>query len=297
MSADLADLADWHDEHLLDHRRRLRTAMFLSFAVHGLVFALFAVSPPMPMHDVQEFIAVELVGPPPAAAPARSAPKSASAPKAPAPPPPPAPAAEPTPPAPAPPVAKSPVQVLPEETPGRIREVKPEPEVVAKVEKKPVVKPPPAPPVQPKRPPKEKALSFEDAMAALEDELGVDETASLLAPRPSPDAKAAAESAEASAAAARPGITVTPEQAAWDREVSRMIRERLPNFARYRGLGLVSQLQVVVSATGELSGEPRLLRTSGDLDFDRMAIAAVERAAPLPAPPSPGVRRLDVTSE
>jgi outer membrane biosynthesis protein TonB len=281
-----AELLGWHDEHLLDHRRRLRTAMFVSLAAHGLIFAVFAASPPVPVFDVPQSLAVELVAALPAAA--RAA-RPAPSPPAPAPP-----AAEPEPPPPpAPPVRKAPVQVLPEETPGRIREAKPEPEKVAKVKPKPA--PTPKPPAR-KRRPKEKALSFEDAMAALEDELGVDETAELLVPQA--QSEAAVESdASAVTTAARPGVTVTPEQAAWDREVSRLIRENFPTFARFSGRGLVARLEVVVSATGKLAGEPRLIGTSGDPDFDGMAIAVVERAAPLPPPPSPGVRRLNMTSE
>jgi len=283
-----AELLGWHDEHLLDHRRRLRTAMFVSVAMHGLIFAVFAASPPVPVFDVPQSLAIELVAALPAAA--RAARPSPS-PPAPAPAPP---AAEPEPPPPpAPPVQKAPVQVLPEETPGRIREAKPEPVKVAKRQPKPV--PTPTPPARKLRP-KEKALSLEEAMAALEDELGIDETAELLVPQAQPEA-AAESDASAVATAARPGVTVTPEQAAWDREVYRLIRERFPTFARFSGRGLVARLEVVVSATGELAGEPRLIGTSGDLDFDRMAIAAVERAAPLPPPPSPGVRRLNMTSE
>ncbi len=271
-----AELLDWHDEHLVDHRRRLRTAMFVSLAMHGLIFAVFAASPPRALPPAPQYLAVDLVAAPPVA---RATETSSPSPPA------------PTPPPSAPPVPKAPVQVLPEETPGRIRKAAPEPDVVAKVEPKPIAKPTPTPR---RRRAKERALSFEDAMAALENELGVDETAEFLTPRVTPEDT---EESDASALAFRPGVTVTPEQAAWDREVSRLIRDRFPNFARYSGRGLVAQIEVVVSATGELAGEPRLTRTSGDLDFDRMAIAVVDRAAPLPPPPSPGPRRLNLASE
>ena len=159
-----AEVVGWHDEHLLDHRRRLRNATCVSLALHGLVFAAFAVAPPRPQAKLPQVIAVDLIASPllssrPAPSPGRTAPPAPKAPPAPAPPPPPAPA---------PPVAKAPVQVLPEETPGRIREAKPEQVAKAK---------PPEPKPVPRRPRKrEKALSSEDAMAALDDELGVDET-------------------------------------------------------------------------------------------------------------------------
>ena len=227
------ELLGWQDEHLLDHRRRLRTAMFVSLALHGLVLAAFAVAPPSPTAKAPEYLAVELVAAPSSGGRAPSKPRAAAKP-APSPPPPAeAPPPPSPPPAPAPPVPKAPVQVLPEETPGRIREVKPEPEVVAKVEPKPAEKPAPKPPPRPverprRRAEKEEALSFEDAMAALEDELGTDETRDLLKPQGS-----GAESSDSEAtAAARPGVTVSPEQLAWDREVSRRIRNRFPSFAR-----------------------------------------------------------------
>jgi len=278
---------DWQDEHLLDHRRRLRTGMFVSLAVHGMIFATFAIAPPSPSPDAPRYLAVDLVAAPPAA-PARPAPSARKS--APEPAPAPEPAAAPAPPP--PPIAKAPVQVLPEETPGRIRKAKPEPEVVAKVPPKPTPKPP-----KPRaRKPKEEALSLEDAMAALGDELGVDETADLLKPQEEPSAQGA-EEADATATAARTGVTVSPEQAKWDRTVSQKISAWLPNFAHNSGRGLVVQLELVVSATGDLVGEPKLVGSSGDLEFDRMAIAAVEKAAPLPPPPSSGVRRLNVTSE
>ncbi|MBJ20402.1 MAG: hypothetical protein GY910_20285 [bacterium] len=280
-----AEVLIWQDEHLLDHRRRLRAAMFVSLALHGVMFAAFAASPPSPVPEAPQYLAVDLVVASPAAVPvARSASRPAPSP--------PASAAEPTPPPPpSPPVAKAPVQVLPEETPGRIRKASPEP--LAKVKKRPVAKPPPEAPARRRRP-KEKALSFEDAMAALEDELGADETASLLTPHPSQEE---VDPQDPSAAEARPGVIARPEQVAWDREVSRRIRARVPNFSRYRGRGLAVQIEFVVSAGGELVGVPSLLETSGDLDFDGLAIAGVERAAPLPPPPSPGPRRLRLSSE
>jgi len=273
--------------------------MFVSLAVHGVVLGAFAVTPPTPFAPAPEYLAVELVAASPPGGAARPTPRPAA--KAPAPAPPePAPEPAPPPPAPAPPVTKAPVQVLPEEDPGRIREAKPEPETVAKVvakpeprpADKPTPKPPPVPTSRP-RPVKEKELSFEDAMAALEDELGGDATRDLLKPQGSggEDAKAEATSV------ARPGVTVSPEQLAWDREVSRMIRERFPSFAQYQGRGLAARIEVVVSADGKLAGEPRLLRTSGDLDFDRLAITVVLRAAPLPPPPTPGARQLSLMSE
>jgi len=280
-----ADLVGWHDEHLLDHRRRLRTSMFVSLAIHGIVLAIFAASPPNPVAPTPEYLSVDLVAAAPVARPAAPVP----APSAPAPAP--APEAAPSPPppvAPAPPIAAAPVQVLPEETPGKIREApKPPPappKVVAKVEPKP------APPPRRRR---EKAVSYEDAMAALADELGVDDSAPLVeAPTPA----AETTSVETGGTASK-GLEVSPEQLAWDRQVTQQISKRFVNIPRYRGRGLVTQVEVDVRADGSLGGSARLIRTSGDLDFDRAATSAIQLAAPLPPPPEPGKRRLNLTSE
>ena len=126
------ELIGWHDEYDLDDRRRLRNAMLFSLALHGSIFAAFAVTPARSVAPMPQVLAIELVAAPPTAA-------RASRPR-------PAPAPAQTPP-PAPPVVKAPVQVLPEETPGRILKAKPKPE--------PAIR----------RPRKEKVLSYEEAMA------------------------------------------------------------------------------------------------------------------------------------
>jgi outer membrane biosynthesis protein TonB len=280
-----AESLGWQDEHLLDHRRHLRTAMVISLAVHGLILALFAVTPPTPVAPMPEYLAVELVAAPP---PGAATPRPPVAP-APEPEPEPEPAAPEPPPVAPPPMTKAPVQVLPEESPGKIRKVEPKaPDVVAKAEPKPVPKPAPR-----KRRKKEKALSYEDAMA----ELGLDDPSEALVPTRaagSPESENEASDAEAQA---RPGLKVPPEVIAWDRAVSALIKKRFPNFSRFQGRGLVTQIEVDVLASGSLAREPRLIGTSGDLDFDRMIIAVVERAAPLPPPPRPGVRKLSLKSD
>jgi outer membrane biosynthesis protein TonB len=274
---------EWRDEHSLDHRRRLRNSMLVSVAFHGMIFAAFAVSPsrtPVPMPTV---LSVELVSGPPAAprpnaskpAPTRAAPKPPSA--EPAPPEPPAPAP--------PPIAKAPVQVLPEEAPSRIREVPPEvpaPKVVAKPE--PMPKPKPNPKPKPE-------LSYEDAMAALDDELGVDETASLLTPAEAPGAsEPETSSGEAQPSEnARIGVVVSPELAAWILETRRRIQSKWVMPPNFRGRGLATTLELRLTVTGDLAGTPRVVVSSGDPYFDDNAVRAMMTAAPLPSPPKPGL--------
>lgn len=281
-----ADFVGWHDEHMLDHRRRLRTAMFVSLALHGVLIAIVATSPPQQMTSIPEYLSVDLVAAPlsrssarppaptPSASPPKPPPAASSTPP---------PAAEP-PPA---PVAKAPVQVLPEETPGRIREAKPTPKVVAKVEPKPDPKP------APRRRRREKAVSYEDAMAALADELGVDESAPVVEAQTNSD-----DSPEEDSANAPTGeIVISPAQLAWDRSVRQKISRRFVDLARYRGQGLVAGIEIEILANGAVRGEPRLVRTSGDLDFDGRAMAAILLSGPFLPPPEPGKRRLDLTSE
>ena len=275
-----ADFAAWHDEHRLDHRRRLRTAMCVSLAIHGLMFVLFAAAPPAPVVELPHYVAVDLVAAPPSRPARGKAPPSAS-------PKPPPPAAEPAPPAPPPPpVAKAPVQVLPEETPGRIRKAKPEPEL-SKAKPEPKQEPKPAPRRRRRAEPEEQ-VSLEDLLAAE----GPDEATSMLRREEEgadPDAQ--------SAGTPGPGVQVSPEQLAWDRAVISRISSRFVDLARYRGRGLVVRFRIRVGPTGELNGDPVLLSTSGDVAFDDSALSAVLIAGPFPPPITPEPRTLSLRPE
>ncbi|MAG29852.1 MAG: hypothetical protein CL908_03040 [Deltaproteobacteria bacterium] len=248
-----ADALGWHDEHLLDHRRRLRDATCVSLALHGIIFAAFAVAPPRPMAKMPDVIAVDLVVAAAAARPG-SRPAEEAAPAEPRATP------EPAPPPPAPPLAKAPVQVLPEEAPGRIREAKPvppdEPKVIAKAEVEPE-----SAPRRPRR--RQEALSYEDAMASLDEELGVDETADLLAPPP-PRTEAAPALDSSGESGGRPGAVVSPELARWNLATQRLIKSKWVTPPSFRGRGLATRLELRLSATGDVLGEPRVVGSSGD---------------------------------
>jgi TonB family protein len=279
-----ADLMGWHDEHSPDHRRRMRNAMLVSLAFHGSIFAAFAITPSraiMPMPDV---IAIELVAAAPAPTRAsRPAPPPAPAPETAAPEPPPTEPPPPEPPPPAPPVVKAPVQVLPEESPGRIREAPPEevaPKIVAKVQ--------PEPKPAPVRPKREKALSYEDAMAALDDEMGVDETADLLQPPPDPaqnqDSSGEPEPSETS----QTGAVVSAAVARWNLDTRRKIQNNWVTPSSFRNRGLQTTLEFRLSASGAVIGDPKVVRSSGVPNFDDNAVRAILKAAPLAPPPEPG---------
>ena len=263
------ELIGWQDEDYFDHRRRLRNAMLVSLALHGSIFAAFAIAPPRSVVPMPDVISIELIAAPPAAS-ASSRPRPAPPPaKTPAPEPP---APEPPPPEPAPPtpVVKAPVQVMPEESPGRIRKVKPEPK-----------RPPP-------RPTREKALSYEDAMAALDDELGVDETAALLRSPAAPLEPENSSGQPESSDARRTGAVVSPELAAWKLATRRLIQSKWVTPPNFRNRGFATSLELRLSASGDVIGTPKVVHSSGDPFFDDNAVRALLSVAPLPAPPEPG---------
>ncbi len=281
-----ADLIGWHDEHAPDHRRRLRNAMFVSVAVHGSIFAAFAIAPPRAVVPMPQVLAVELVSlSPPGARSSRPRP-------APTPAPPPAETAAPEPPAPpppAPPVAKAPVQVLPEESPGRIRKVEPEaakPKVAPQTPPKPVVR----------RPRKEEALSYDDAMA----ELGLAETEEFLEAVPGArEEEASSGEAQATDGAEEPraGVAISPELAKWHLDTKRRIQSKWVTPSNFRGRGLATRLELRLSASGDVIGTPEVAGSSGDPYFDDNAVRAVLTAAPLPPPPKPGRQSFIFRSE
>ena len=286
-----AEVISWREEHGFDHRRRLRNGGLVSLAVHALLFATLVISPSREAPPLPDVIAVDLIGAPliAAAPPARSAPPRRTAP------PPPAPeVAEPALPPPAP-KPKAPVQVLPEDTPQTVRKEKPKAEKTRVVEK-----PKPKVPERPRRRRGEptKELSLEDAMAALDEEIGPDETSDLLQARPSP-ADRAAEAAAAAAAeqAARAEAQLASEFATWMIAAKRKIQSRFVMPSNLRGRGLETVLELRLSKSGKVIGAPKVLRSSGDPYFDDNAKRAVLKGDPLPPPPRSGVTRFVFNSE
>lgn len=282
----------WQEDLRIDHRRHLRSAALVSLALHGVVFAALTVAPSPSIPPLPEVLSVELVAAPPGAGrppPARPKPKPAprAEPKpAPAPPPPPPPKAQ--------------VEVLPEQAPVRVEKVvppepKPAPDPPPKPKPAPKVEPKPSPAARPEPAPE---LSYEEAMASLDDELGVDETSELLAPseeaRREPSDAATSTVGEPERA---PGSFVSPELAAWSRAVRRRIQSVWVTPESFRGRGLVTHLEIRLAASGEVLGEPRVVRSSGDPYFDDTAVSAVLKASPLPPPSEPGVRDFLFRSE
>jgi TonB family protein len=78
-----------------------------------------------------------------------------------------------------------------------------------------------------------------------------------------------------------------PEVLSWLRETRARVRSTWQHDA-FRDAHLHADVGVEVAADGSLVGVPVLVRSSGNTDFDALAIAALVRADPLPPPPQPG---------
>ena len=274
-----AEVLGWQVEHELDHRRRLRNGLLVSFAIHGLFLAMLAISPSRSAPPFPDVLSVDLVASaarPAPPAPRIAPPKPEAAPKPapkPAPKAPPKAAPEPVPPEPPPaappPIAKAPVQALPENVPTKIREK------ARKVE--------PKREVDPRRRPREKELSYEDAMASLDDELGPVEDRDLLRPVPKTPPAESSGSPQS-----KRGVVVSPEMLAWATATTRRIQNNWKGISSYEGRGLATSLELELSARGDVLGTPRVIRSSGDPFFDDNAVRAVMMVSPLPAPPRAG---------
>lgn len=290
-----AGLLGWHDEQEDEERRRVRKAMSISIGIHVALFAALVISPPASFTPMPQTISVELVAGPQIAAPAAPRPSGRSKPPPPPAPEPPAPEAAPEPPP--PPMPKAPVQVLPENAPKPDKKVKQasenKPKEVAKAEAK--EKPADKPAREPAKKP-EKNLSYEDAMKSLGEELGEDETEDLLAPAPArPNARTAAESS--GAAQSQTGARISAEDAAWIVATRRLIQTKWVTPSNFSGRGLQTVMELRLSASGAVIGEPVVVRTSGDPYFDDNAVKAVIMVSPLPVPPRAGTTKFVFSSE
>jgi TonB family protein len=234
-----------------ERQRQFRRFVGISAAVHVVLAILFWIGPMRHSRTslpVVERVELVEVLPGPAAVKPR---------KAPAP-------AKPKPPPPPPPEAK---KVLPKE-PAPL----PKPEAKPKPEPKPEVKPEP----KPKEAEPEPEVAYEDVLAQLRNEAGEP------APEPSPEPGPA----PTAALPGGPGI-LDPELARWRREVKIHVTRAWIVAAGFRTEALVTLVEVELSTTGEVQGT-RILDGSGNPWFDESVERAIEKASPLPAPPSPG---------
>lgn len=260
-----------------DERRRFRRFLIASGLVHLALLLLLAFSPSFSSAPaLPAAITVDLLaspGPPPAAktAPAAKVARPAPAPVPPAPPAKP----EPVPPAP-PPVAKpvpppSPKAetVLPKEAAKAPEQVRPAPAPAKPAPPQPAAKP--APP--------QKQASIDDVLSQLRAEAG--ETA--------PVEEAALAPADVTGTGGGGGsVKVSPEVMAWLKSARIHVRKGWVLAPGFRLEPLATQVRVNLDASGNVVGEPAIVRKSGNPWYDESVLRAIQKASPLPAPPRAG---------
>lgn len=136
--------------------------------------------------------------------------------------------------------------------------------------KKPPKKVAPAP-----EPPAPEPLEYEDALAALRREAGEEEPA---APEEVPPELESSGS----------GQRIAPEVARWLQETNVAVRRKWIMPPEFRNKSLATLVRVRLNASGDVLGEPVVIRSSGNPKWDDNTIRAVVGASPLPPPPEPG---------
>jgi TonB family protein len=232
-------------------RREFRRLVTISLVCHGVAFLIFIWDPlPRRLPAMPTVVEVQFVSPPDGAAKA-PAPVAVSKPK----------------PKPRPPVAKKVViPAKPKPVPKPESKPKPEPKKAGpkKPEPKPEWKPEPKP-----------EAGYDDVLAQLRAKHG--ETAVK------PKAQAAPVEV---AATGTVGARLSREEAAWRSRLRIHLRQSWVLAPGFRLQSLSTQVRVRLDAQGRVVGEPRVERGSGNPWYDDSTIRAVQKASPLPAPPS-----------
>ncbi len=137
------------------------------------------------------------------------------------------------------------------------------------------------------RAPRPEPLAYEDALAALRKDLG--EATPLIAPTVQDGAtEAAGEALDEPTSPFSQGLPADAALIAWKTGIQRHLRSCWKNPPEFLNRGLATGITATLTSTGEVIGEPRVERPSGDPYFDDNAVRAVVTCAPLPAPPASG---------
>jgi protein TonB len=143
------------------------------------------------------------------------------------------------------------------------------------------------------RPPRPKELDYDEALSNLRSEMGEPEPQ---AP-PAEVELAASEEVEAAVTEGEGGATVNEEARAWVGAVKRRLRSQYVTPPEFLNRALVTMLQVLLTAEGEVLGTPEVVLGSGDPFWDDNAIRTVKKASPLPPPPEAGTWTFTFSSE
>lgn len=245
-------------------------AGMLSVLVHGIMLTLLVLS--FSWHSTQpiQVAEVELWDslPTPKVTPPPEPPKPEPEPVPPK--------VEPTPePPPPPPEPKAEIQVKAKP----IVEPKPKPEK-PKPEKKPAPKPEPKPKPDPKQKAQEELKRLQQLMAEEDQQLqkeALREDSQQLS-----DARNAAEARRAAAAQAASSGVVDKYKAQIQAKIKRYVNRQVCGNGKP-----VLEFAIAMMPTGEVSGTPRLTRSSGITACDQAVERAILQAQPLPLPPQP----------
>jgi outer membrane biosynthesis protein TonB len=139
-------------------------------------------------------------------------------------------------------------------------------------------------PVKPKpvaQPEPQPDKSLEDLLADFRKEAGETEPA----PTPQPETTAVAPTGVPNAGA---GVRVSPEVMAWIRKAKAHVRGAWVVPPGFRMEALETHVAVELDASGAVIGEPRITRRSGNPWYDEGVVRGIQKASPLPPPPSAG---------
>ena len=93
---------------------------------------------------------------------------------------------------------------------------------------------------------------------------------------------------DGTAAAPRAGSPMSPELSGWLRAAKIRVQQAWVLGPAMRGQKLETRIEVELDAQGKVLSEPRIVRRSGDPWYDESVVRAIQKASPLPPPPSAG---------
>jgi len=179
--------------------------------------------------------------------------------------------------------------VLPEEL-RREPKPKPKPEPKAKPkaeppkpeppEAKPKAEPPQKTP-EPRPPPPDETPEYDDLLAQLRQEIG-EATPEAIDRNAAPGPPGAQPSGSAR------GQPVSAEIADWIRRTRLHVGRAWVVPLGFQDAGLQVEVGVELDAAGNVVGEPRITRRSGNPWYDEGVVRAIRKASPLPRPPEAG---------
>ena len=127
--------------------------------------------------------------------------------------------------------------------------------------------------------------SLEDLLAEMREESGE------APPTPEPELAAVAPPQ------AKVGRVVPKEVLAWNRRAKIKLKENWILTAGFRMQDLQTHVEVTLDAQGNIIGEPRKVRGSGNYHYDDSVMRAFAKTQSFPPPPEPGKQTFILTPE